>query len=268
MKVRIILHYVLFLFAFLVPFQVCIADPSATTGTNTNQVAPSINIGPFIGQEAAKEKHGETSYQWLAPTLDFVKCLLWPGLVAGVVLYFRKEIRERLSKLQSAKTPAGELTFGEALASKQMDGQKAEANPLQGKGVNDVIKAFVTDVTKEFLRASSWNGLKVLYLCTECHNKHLAFDLKQACASDGSMSYDYAFGYIVASCSAQFLRYESPDNVRIMITQVFEAVQNEIMPAIEARLKFVGLPVANDFNSQLEKIKKYVASLEAGGGKS
>ena len=265
MKVRIILYCALLFFADLVPFQKCIAEPSATTVTNTIQVTPSVNIGPCIGQEAAKEKHSETSYQWLAPTLDFMKCLLWPGVVTGVVLYFRKEIRERLSKLQSAKTPAGELTFGEALASKQMDGQKAEANPLQGKAVNEAIRAFVTGVTKEFLRASSWNGLKILYLCTECHKKHVAFDLKQACDLDGSMSYDYAFGYIVASCSAQFLRYESPDNIRIMITQVFEDVQNEIMPAIEGRLKFVGSPVANDFNSQLEKIKNYVASLQAGG---
>ena len=264
MKVRIIFHCVLLLFTCLVPFQKCAAEPSAPTGTNSVQITPSINIGPFIGQEAAKEKDGEVSYQWLAPTFDFIKCLLWPCLVAGIVIYYRNEIRITLSKLQSAETAAGKLTFGEAFASKQMDGQKAEANPLQGQAVNEVIRTFVTGVTKEFLRASSWNGLKVLYLCTECHKKHVVFNLKQVCDLDGSMSYDYAFGYIVASCSAQFLRYESPDNVRIMITQVFEDVPKEIMPAIDARLKFVGSNVANDFNSQLEKIKNYVASLQPG----
>ena len=267
MKVRVSFYCILALWNCLAPQQACIAASSAIANTNAAPGTPPVTIETFIGQGDTKENHDVGSCQWLALTLDFIKSLIWPGLVAGIVVYYRKEIREKLSKLLVAKTPAGELEFAEALASKKMDDQKAEPHLLQSKEKNDAIRTFVSEVTKEFLRAASWNGLKIMYLCTECQKKRMAFDLRQVCASDDSMSYDYAFGYIVASCSAQFLRYETPDNVRILITQVLEDVHKELMPAIEGRLRFVGPAMASDFNSQLNKIKTYIASLEATGGK-
>ena len=258
----------------LASFQNCFAD-SVTDNTNTLQTSPPIISGTFIGQEAVKEKGSATAYEWIVTILNFVKESLWPALVAVLVYVYRNAIKTFLEKklpdLKSAQTPLGSLEFEKGIASKKMDTQEGEANPLQNKtkekGEQDIIRAFVNNVTKEFLRASSWNGLKVLYLCTECHKKKLAFDLKQVCTSDGSMSYDYAFGYIVASCSAQFLRYESPDNINIRIVSVYGDVQDEIMRAIEARLEFIakthGNDAESDFKSQLGKINKYITSLEA-----
>lgn len=259
MKARTILHILPLLCLFLSVFQYCNAAPPLATGTNFVQVTPSVSIGPIIGQEAGKQKPDESTCQWLSPTLDFLKCLLWPGIVAWIVVYFRKEIRERLSQLQSAKTPAGEVTFREANAAKQMDGGTASKTPLD----DPIIKNFVREVTKVFLRESSWNGLKIIYLCTECQKKRLVFDLKQVCEADGSMSYDYALGYIVASFSAQFVRYQTLDNVKFLITQVYEAVPGEITPAITGRLEHVGPAYAEACKYQLEKIKSYVVFLEA-----
>ena len=246
-----------------------------TGSTNAAPASSSINIGPFIGQEAVKEHQSATAYEWIVTILDFIKNSLWPILVAVLVYVYRNEIKvfleKKLPNLKSAKTPLVSLEFEKGLANKKMDALDAEVNPLQAKtnetAVKGILIKFVKDVSNEFLRASSWNGLKILYLCTECHKKKLAFDLKQVCASDGSMSYDYAFGYIVASCSAQFLQYETPDNINIKIILVHVDVQDEVMSAISARLEFVsktqGKEVANDFKSQLEKIVNYIASLES-----
>jgi hypothetical protein len=264
----------LLVIGLLVSFQNCFAAP-VIGSTNTAPASSSINIGPFIGQEVAKENHSATGYEWMVIILDFIKNSLWPILVVVLVYVYRNAIKTFLEKklpdLTSAQTPLGSFEFDKGIASKKMDTPEAEVNPLQAKinekGEQEIITNFVKNVTMEFLRASSWNGLKVLYLCTECHRKKLAFDLKQVCASDGSMSYDYAFGYVVASCSAQFLRYESPDNINIKIVLVHGDLQDEIMRAIEARLEFVlktqGKDVESDFKSQLGKIANYIASLES-----
>lgn len=255
-------------------FQNCSAD-SVTGSTNTAPASSSINIGPFIGQEAAKESHSATCYEWIVTILDFIKSSLWPILVAALLYVYRAEIKTFLSKklpdLVSANTLLGSVEFDKQIASKKMDALGPENSALQAKikepGIQEIIAAFVNNVTKEFLKASSWNGLKVLYLCAECNRKNLIFDLKQACDSDGSMSYDYAFGYVVASCSAQFLRYESPDNVKLRIVLVHHDLHNELAKAIDGRLEFIGRTVGenakNDFISQLTKIKTYVALLES-----
>jgi hypothetical protein len=259
---------------WLASSQNCFAA-NVTGSTNTAPASSSISIGPFIGQESVKEHQSATGYEWVVTILDFTKNSLWPILVAVLVYVYRNAIKTFLEKklpdLTSAKTPLGSFEFDKVIASQKMDTSDAEVKPLQTKinekGVQEIITNFVKNVSKEFLRSSSWNGLKILYLCTECHKKKLAFDLKQVCASDGSMSYDYAFGYIVASCSAQFLRYETPDNINIKIILVHGDVQDEVMSAIGARLEFVsktqGKEVANDFKSQLDKIVNYIASLES-----
>jgi hypothetical protein len=250
-----------------------------TSSTNASPASSSINIGPFIGQEAVKERQSATVHEWTATILDFVKSSLWPVLAAVLLYVYRTEIKTFLSKklpdLVSANTPLGSVEFAKQIASKKMDTPEPENGVLQAKikelGVQEIINSFVNNVTKVFLRESSWNGLKVFYLCTECNKKNLIFDLKQACELDGSMSYDYAFGYVVASCSAQFLRYESPDNIRLKIVSVHGDVYNELAKAINDRLEFIGRTVGenakNDFASQLTKIKNYIALLESSKGR-
>ena len=242
---------VFFVLAVIVSTHECFADHM---GTNSVQVPPSINIGPFIGQETAKGKQ-EATCEWLVPTIDFVKNLLWPVLLAAIVFYFRADIRAKLRQLQSAETPAGKFSFLNSMAS--------DGKALQNQELDQAIRAFVLAVTKDFLRTSSWNGLKLLFLCSECCKKGVAFDLKYVCAFSGSMSYDYALGYLVATCSARFIQYQTQDNVTILVTQVFEDVQTGITPEIENRLKPLPPQLANDFKAQLANISLYVGALKA-----
>jgi hypothetical protein len=127
------------------------------------------------------------------------------------------------------------------------------------------IQEFANSVVAEFLRASSWNGLKLLYVCRVCFEKKLEFDLRKLCSLDNSMSYDYAFGYLVASASASLLRFAaSVDNVKILVTLMTVPIAQGIEPAIQARLKFVGPPQSIEFLTQLNSIKEFIAALEKG----
>lgn len=128
----------------------------------------------------------------------------------------------------------------------------------QSKAIQD----FINIVVAEFLRVSSWNGLKLLYVCRICFEKELVFDLKQLCSLDNSMSYDYAFGYIVASTSANVLKFTTADNVQMLVTFMPTPVGEGIMPAIAGRLQHVGLPNATDFQNQLDRINAFIAAIE------
>ncbi|HEY5042946.1 MAG TPA: hypothetical protein VIK53_13190 [Verrucomicrobiae bacterium] len=123
------------------------------------------------------------------------------------------------------------------------------------------VEKFADAVISEFLRASSWNGLKVMYLCRFCCSHKLEFDLKQICSLDSSMSYDYALGYLVASASASFFTFTSSDNLKFVVHFMPTKVAEKIDSAITGRLKFVGLPNKNDFEAQLRTLDLYLESL-------
>ena len=72
---------------------------------------------------------------------------------------------------------------------------------------------------------------------------------------------DYAFGYLVASASASFFKFNTKDNVNIMVTHMPTSVAERIEPAIKGRLEYVGVPNEKDFKSQLENIDAFIASV-------
>jgi hypothetical protein len=130
---------------------------------------------------------------------------------------------------------------------------------------NKEILAFVNIVIEEFLRTSSWNGLKLMQTCRRCCEKKLELDLKAFCSVDDSMSYDYAYGYIVASASAHFLQFATQDHVKLHITFMPTAVAERIDAAIKARLDVVGIPTKTDFQLQLDRVTEFFSKLEGGG---
>lgn len=61
---------------------------------------------------------------------------------------------------------------------------------------------FGEDPVHTFLLRSSWNGLRVLKACQIAARTKRPFNLRQVAHIGTEMSYDYAFGYLIASCSA------------------------------------------------------------------
>lgn len=131
------------------------------------------------------------------------------------------------------------------------------AGPQQ-ESSGEILK-FVNNVIEDFLRVSSWNGLKLFHACQICLHKKVPFDLKLLCSVDNSMSYDYAIGYLVASASAQFVVYTSPDNVKISVTSMPPPVLEKLSHFINGRLDFVGADNAKEFWSQLRRIEDHLA---------
>lgn len=168
-----------------------------------------------------------------------------------------KEIPEKLNVIVQKTSDVHQLV---ANAASPQAKPAAQQHPAEG---NAAIQQFAIVVTEEFLRASSWNGLKLLHVCRSCCEKKIAFDLKQLCAIDGAMSYDYAMGYFVASASAQFFQFNTNDYVNIFVTFMPGIVADRIQAAINARLEFVGLPNRTDFQKQIENIDAMVAKLLA-----
>lgn len=170
-----------------------------------------------------------------------------------------KEIPEQLNVIAQKTSDVHQLVAN--AASPQA---KPAAQPPHPAEESVAIQKFAIAITEEFLRASSWNGLKLLYVCRSCCEKKIAFDLKQLCSLDGAMSYDYAMGYFVASASAQFFQFNTNDYVNIFVTFMPGIVADRIQAAINARLEFVGLPNRTDFQKQMNNIDAMVAKLQAG----
>jgi hypothetical protein len=124
------------------------------------------------------------------------------------------------------------------------------------------IRQFMEQVIDTFLRTSSWNGLKIMHVCRTCLEKKIPFDLKEICSLDNSMSYDYAFGYLIASVSASFVVITTPDNITFHITMMPDSVVAKIPAAITGRLDYVGAGNALDFLSQLKRINDHIANME------
>jgi len=170
-----------------------------------------------------------------------------------------KEIPEKLNVIVQKTSDVHQL-----IANAASPQAKPAAQPPHLAEENAAIRNFAIAITEEFLRASSWNGLKLLYVCRSCCERKVAFDLKQLCSLDGAMSYDYAMGYFVASASAQFFQFNTKDYINIFVTSMPGIVADRIQAAINARLEFVGLPNRTDFQKQMNNIDAMVAKLQTG----
>lgn len=177
--------------------------------------------------------------------------------IEGAAAAIREMVKDIPPKLDAIDKRTKEMAGG---------GVSPQATPVPQPAPelqNQQILNFVLKVTDEFLKTSSWNGLKLLHVCQLCHQKKITFDLQYLCGLDGHMSYDYAYGYLIASISAQFLTCNIADNKIITVTSMPAFVADRILPAIDGRINFIPAPDKDAFITQLANMNAYVALLEA-----
>lgn len=68
-----------------------------------------------------------------------------------------------------------------------------------------------------YFAVSSWNGIKVVHIARRAAENGAAFDFRIFCSGDPRMTYDYAYGYLVASSSLGIFRHIS-DGTGAIIT--------------------------------------------------
>lgn len=113
---------------------------------------------------------------------------------------------------------------------------------LAGKSSDEQVAAAIDrellQRAEYFVRVSSWNGKKVLYasyLASRSPSK--IFDLRGLCRRDSRMSFDYAFGYFVASSSAGVFQHgTSADGNFLEVTQFPEIIATLLLKHIEGQL--------------------------------
>ncbi|HRG55081.1 MAG TPA: hypothetical protein PLG56_03515, partial [Lacunisphaera sp.] len=111
-----------------------------------------------------------------------------------------------------------------------------------------------------FLLRSSWNGLLVLKACQVSKDKQKALNLRELCALLG-MSYDYAFGYFIATFSADVLAGVADPTTGI--TRVFEinqVLREKIDEIIQGNLA-VSAALEPRKKADLGKLTEYLAKL-------
>jgi hypothetical protein len=95
----------------------------------------------------------------------------------------------------------------------------------------------IAQVVEDFYRLSSWNGKKALYACAIASRTGRPLDLRAICKADARMSFDYAYGYIVAASSFGMCVQQSDPEVRtIMVTSFEESGYNFLLKHIEGHL--------------------------------
>jgi hypothetical protein len=124
-----------------------------------------------------------------------------------------------------------------------------EAKPLPTEAG---IVQFAKDVVDRYMTSSSWNGIKLLYLCHLAAKEQIGdFDLRDW--KDPVASFDYNYGYLVASASAQFVVL-TDNNATIRIHSLPTYVSERLLQEVEKRKKTGDQTVAY----QINEIEKFV----------
>ncbi len=203
------------------------------------------------------------------------------AVVAIVYAFFaNNSFNETVSKLETAATNIKEETGdlekavrGLELKLKEipealhlLEGQVAKTHSLvvassqqpQAPVPNqDHIEQFANNSIDYFLNVSSWNGLKVMHLCHLACKNEKEFDLKEWTTLDPTISYDYAYGYLIAASSIGFFNHVM-DGSKVHVTTMSQLFAQKILPAIEARIKNFPVPHNKDFPPQIEIIQKFI----------
>ncbi|MBI5774593.1 MAG: hypothetical protein HZA89_12725 [Verrucomicrobia bacterium] len=119
------------------------------------------------------------------------------------------------------------------------------------------VEEFANNVVDRFLNVSSWNGLKVMYLCCLACEKQKEFDLKEWTTMDQSISYDYAYGFLIAASSAGFFDHVMQDT-KVRVTAMPQPVAHKIRPVMDARIKVFPVPFNKTWPPQIEIIEKFI----------
>jgi Tfp pilus assembly protein PilE len=117
----------------------------------------------------------------------------------------------------------------------------------------------VLGIVRYMVQTASWNGLKVLRACAIASVNARPFNLKELCKLDSRMSYDYAYGYLVATSSSGLFAHEADAAGTVFTIRLFNADFIAILDsAINARL-----PVPPEDRSQKEAELRTIAGFLA-----
>jgi hypothetical protein len=158
-----------------------------------------------------------------------------------------KDIPEKLLSLE------GQVSKTHALIQASSQQPKTEAAPQQ----NVSVEQFANQVIDRFLFISSWNGLKVMHLCHLACEKKKEFDLKEWTTLDPTISYDYAYGFLIAASSAGFFDHTMQGS-KVRVTSMPKPVADKIRPIMEARTKTFPVPFDKEWPPQIEIIEKFI----------
>jgi hypothetical protein len=118
---------------------------------------------------------------------------------------------------------------------------------------DEKVQKFADEVIERFMTSSSWNGIKLLYLCFQAANKNVTFDLRDYCANDPQMSFDYAYGFLIASASAGFV-YISDANGMIKVNSMPPLVSDKLTKTLTIRI-----PLMTNGENQIKMIEYFVS---------
>ena len=163
-----------------------------------------------------------------------------------------KEIPEALHSLEGKVAKTHDLVASTSQQSK---------SEISVDNKNLSAKEFVTKMIDEFFKNTSWNGLKILYLCKLACEKQKEFDLKAWSVLDQTTSYDYAFGFIVAASSIGFFQHKMKDanGTIFSIVSMPAIIAEKIHPAIEAKIKTLSVPQNQAWPPQIEIVEKFIS---------
>lgn len=117
------------------------------------------------------------------------------------------------------------------------------------------------DTVHTFLLRSSWNGLKILKACQVAQKKGKAIQLKIICKIPAEMSYDYAFGYFIASFSADaFHGVADPSSGVAHVFTVHPTLEALLDEIIQGNIKVVPQMAAQK-QTELAMLNAYLAQL-------
>jgi hypothetical protein len=130
-------------------------------------------------------------------------CLLISGAI--LIVFGSNGIRIHKANAKSGDISGTDETRLAALLSGPSKGEESppESNQALQKPAMSIFPP--DNVIETFLQISSFNGLKILYACqlSQIHNR--PFSLRAMCTPTQQMSFDYAFGFLIASISAQIV---------------------------------------------------------------
>lgn len=96
---------------------------------------------------------------------------------------------------------------------------------------DEITQQMVAEVIARYVGYSSTSGLKVAYLFGLSHSKSHPVNLKEACNSIDSLTYDYAHGFAVATVGVGLFDYNQNDDVFTTFSynpNLFKAVEDEL----------------------------------------
>jgi hypothetical protein len=136
----------------------------------------------------------------------------------------------------------------ENLSSKQATHLEATQLP------NDAsIVSFARQVVDRYMTSSSWNGIKLLYLCHLASKESIGdFDLREW--KDPVASFDYVYGYLVASASAQFVVL-TDNNATIRIHSLPAYVSERLLQEVDKRKQLGGKITQDQINAVEEFVR-------------